>query len=89
MGNLRFTRRRKIAPGVRLNLSKSGPSLSFGGRGYHYTVGHHRRRATVGIPGTGVYYTAYSHHHARRRPSQRSNSKWTIGRGDDVWAVEQ
>ena len=38
MGYLRFWRRMKIAPGLTLNLSKSGGSLSFGPRGAKYTV---------------------------------------------------
>lgn len=66
MGYARLWRRKKILPGVTLNLSKSGLSASFGVRGMHYTVGHGRRRSTVGIPGTGVYYTTYSHAHAHR-----------------------
>ena len=53
----RFWRRVKIAPGVSLNLSKSGGSLSFGPRGAKYTVGPRGTRQTVGIPGTGMYYT--------------------------------
>ena len=57
MGHLRFWRRMKIAPGLTLNLSKSGGSLSFGPRGAKYTVGPRGRRATVGIPGTGLFYT--------------------------------
>ncbi len=61
----RFYRRKTIIPGVRLNVSRSGPSLSFGVRGAHYTVGPGGRRATVGVPGTGLFYTQYSHRHAR------------------------
>jgi hypothetical protein len=61
----RFFRRVRIAPGVRVNFSKSLPSVSVGVRGAHVTVGHNRRRATVGIPGTGLFYTKYSHQHAR------------------------
>jgi tetratricopeptide (TPR) repeat protein len=57
MGYLRFWRRIKIAPGLTLNLSKSGGSLSFGPRGAKMTVGPRGRRATVGIPGTGLFYT--------------------------------
>jgi len=57
MGYMRFWRRVKIAPGLTLNLSKSGGSLSFGPRGAKYTVGPRGRRATVGIPGTGLFYT--------------------------------
>ena len=57
MGYLRFWRRVKIAPGLTLNLSKSGGSLSVGPRGAKYTIGPRGRRATVGIPGTGLFYT--------------------------------
>ncbi|RLC67210.1 MAG: DUF4236 domain-containing protein [Chloroflexi bacterium] len=53
----RFWRRIRIAPGVTLNLSKSGGSLSFGPRGAKFTVGATGKRATVGIPGTGLFYT--------------------------------
>ena len=53
----RFWRRIKIAPGVTLNLSKSGGSLSFGPRGAKFTVGSRGKRATVGIPGTVLFYT--------------------------------
>ena len=55
--NFRFWRRIRIAPGVTLNLSKSGGSLSFGPRGAKFTVGSRGKRATVGIPGTGLFYT--------------------------------
>jgi len=54
---LRSTRRLSIIPGLRINLSKSGASLSIGHRGAWYTVGHHRRRVTLGVPGTGLYWT--------------------------------
>ena len=53
----RFWKRIRIAPGVTLNLSKSGASLSFGPRGAKLTIGPGGRRATVGIPGTGLFYT--------------------------------
>ena len=41
---LRFFRRKQLFPGLRLNVSKSGPSLSMGVRGADMTVGrrgHH------------------------------------------------
>ena len=53
----RFWRRVKIAPGISLNLSKSGLSCSVGPRGAKYTFGMSGQRATVGLPGTGLYYT--------------------------------
>jgi len=55
--SFRFWRRIRIAPGLTLNLSKSGGSLSFGVRGAHFTVGPHGKRVTAGIPGTGLFYT--------------------------------
>jgi hypothetical protein len=56
---LRLFRRIKLAPGLTLNLSKSGPSFSLGPRGLHYTVRptEGKSRVTAGIPGTGLYYT--------------------------------
>ncbi len=53
----RFWRRIKIAPGITVNMSKSGASLSLGPRGSKITVGPKGNRATVGIPGSGFYYT--------------------------------
>jgi len=53
----RFFRRMNIAPGVRLNFSKSGISPSFGVRGARVTLGRTGVRTTVGIPGTGLFYT--------------------------------
>ena len=46
-----------------MNLSRSGPSLSFGVRGAHVTVGARGVRRTVGVPGTGLFYTSTSGHH--------------------------
>ena len=66
--SFRFWRRIKIAPGVTLNLSKSGGSLSFGPRGAKFTIGSRGKRATVGIPGTGLFYTT-------TLPSRRSSGR--------------
>lgn len=50
----RFSRRISIFKGLRLNLSKSGTSVSLGGRGAWLTFGKRGAQATVGIPGTGM-----------------------------------
>jgi tetratricopeptide (TPR) repeat protein len=55
----RFWRRIRIAPGLTVNLSKSGPSLSMGPRGAKLTVGSRGVRTTAGIPGTGLFYTTH------------------------------
>ncbi len=60
---LRFYRRVHLAPGLSVNLSGSGPSLSFGVRGAHVTVGRRGVSRTVGIPGTGLFYTSRQGYH--------------------------
>ncbi len=61
----RFRRSLKILPGIRLNLSGSGASVSLGTKGLRYTIGTKGKHATVGIPGTGL---SYSHYQPYRRP---------------------
>lgn len=53
----RFRKSFKLLPGVRVNLSKSGVSTSFGGKGLTTTIGHGKQRTTVGLPGSGLSYT--------------------------------
>ena len=84
---LRFNRRVQIIPGLRVNLSRSGPSLSIGHRGAWYTVGPRGRRVTVGLPAAGLYWTEKVSPAARsmaaigRRSSLRSSrsdfSSWS------------
>ncbi len=62
MGNFRFYRRTRLFPGLSVNWSASGPSLSLGVRGAHVTLGHGRVTRTVGIPGSGLYWTSRSGH---------------------------
>jgi len=56
----RFWRRVRIAKGVTLNISKGGISTSFGPRGAKYTVGRRGQRTTMGLPGTGLFYTTHT-----------------------------
>ena len=67
----RFFRRLRIAPGITMNLSKRGGSLSFGPRGGKVTVGTSGVRRTVSLPGTGLYYTSRSSLRSGRGRSRR------------------
>jgi hypothetical protein len=59
---LRFQRRIKVFPGLRLNLSRSGVGLSVGGRGAHVGITSRGQRYTsVGLPGTGLSWREYQH----------------------------
>jgi len=52
----RFRKSVRLAPGVRLNFSTRGMSLSAGPRGASVSVGSRGVYANVGIPGTGISY---------------------------------
>lgn len=52
----RFQKRIKIAPGIRLNISKTGISTSIGTNGATVNLGKDGAQSTVGIPGTGLSY---------------------------------
>ncbi|MFM0009198.1 DUF4236 domain-containing protein [Paraburkholderia sediminicola] len=65
-----FRKSIKIAPGIRINLSKSGISTSLGGKGFTYNT---RGRITTSIPGTGIRYTTS----LKGRKSSRRNSHGT------------
>ena len=56
----RFQRRIRIAPGVRLNLSKSGIGASLGRNGLRLGVDAKRRKHFwAGLPGTGLSYRTF------------------------------
>jgi len=52
----RFQRRKKLLPGLTLNLGKRGGSLSAGRRGAKLNVGRRGATATVSLVGTGLSY---------------------------------
>jgi hypothetical protein len=57
---LRFQRRIRIVPGVRLNLSKSGIGGSVGRNGLRLGLDAKRKRYfSVGLPGTGLSYRTF------------------------------
>jgi len=76
---LRFRKSFKIAPGVRINLSKSGVSTSVGGKGITANLSKRGTRLTTGIPGTGLSSsTLYKSRHKApaARPGEYSTAEW-------------
>lgn len=53
---VRFRKTVGVAPGVKVNLSKTGVSTSLGGHGATVNLGTKTRSVTLGIPGTGLSY---------------------------------
>ena len=65
---IRFRKSLKIAPGLRLNISKTGVSASIGRKGATVNVSKRGTRVTAGLPGTGL-----SASHLFKAGSSRSN----------------
>ena len=82
----RFRRSLKLFPGVRVNLSKSGTSLSLGGKGLSYNIGAKGTKTTAGIPGSGLSYSTYSPYEKKEggagTPSSGGNAA-----GGIIWII--
>jgi len=78
----RFRRRIPIMPGVRVNVSKRGLSLSGGVRGASMTAGQHGLHGNVGAPGTGLSYrTRLNKSKAHQRREAQQHRTQTMGQG--------
>jgi hypothetical protein len=51
---MRFRKSIKIAPGLKINFSKSGISSTIGGKGLSVNIGSRGTYLNTGIPGTGI-----------------------------------
>jgi hypothetical protein len=69
----RFRKSFKLAPGVRMNLSRKGAGVSLGGKGFTHSVGPSGRRTTVNAPGTGLSY-AVQHKTGRSKGSPQGSA---------------
>lgn len=88
----RFRKSFKIAPGVKVNFNKKSTGVTFGGKGFHYTVNSKGKRTTsVGIPGTGLSYSTTSGCKSKKSKTKKaersvetmstSNKKWYMKTG--------
>lgn len=71
----RFSKRVTLFPGCRINLSKSGASLSVGPRGASVNIGKRGVYGNVGIPGTGLSSRERLDKPAPRSPSPASQQR--------------
>src|SRR5512143_4024357 len=56
---IRFRKSFTLFPGVKVNVSKGGTSVSVGTKGYHLNFSKRGVRQTVGLPGSGISETSY------------------------------
>src|SRR5262249_46619905 len=53
----RFQKSIRLAKGLKINLSKTGASLSIGGRGATVNLSKRGAKVTAGLPGTGISWS--------------------------------
>lgn len=56
---IRFRKSFTLFPGVKVNVSKGGTSITVGKRGFHLNFSKRGVRQTVGMPGSGISETSY------------------------------
>lgn len=77
---LRFRRSSKISKGIKINFTKTGASLSLGGRGNSLNFGSRGVMHTVGIPGTGISYrTNLNKTSAKKNTSSKKTASASLG----------
>lgn len=88
---LRFRKSVTLCKGVKLNFGKTGMSVSVGGKGYHKTINTKGQVTTsMGIPGTGIYYTDTKKIGGNKQSSSRNNiSISNYGQSDFIESQEE
>jgi len=85
----RFRRRIPIMPGIRVNVSKKGLSLSGGVRGASVTAGQHGLHGNVGAPGTGLSYrTRLNQSKAHQRREAHHQQAQALSKGVRELTIE-
>lgn len=77
---LNFRKSLKIAPGIKVNITKKGiSSLSIGKNGARVNFGRKGVKTTAGIPGTGLSYTTQKPFKQSRKVNNTSNPALSTG----------
>ena len=88
---LRFRKSVTLCKGVKLNFGKTGMSVSVGGNGYRKTINTKGQVTTsIGIPGTGIYYTDTKKIGGNKQSSSRKNTSISnYGQSDFIESQEE
>lgn len=78
---LRFHKSVSLAKGIRVNLSKSGPSLSLGPKGATLNISKRGVYASAGLPGTGLSYRTKLGGSKRSSKSSGASKARSVGSG--------
>ena len=89
---IRFRRTVKVLPGVKLNMSKGGVSVTVGTKGFHLNFGKRGVRQTIGLPGSGISETSYliknkpeSEHEKEKESGEETHSEKRDSENDNQY----
>ena len=74
----RFRKRIRIAPGLSINISKSGVSTSIGGKGSTINVGKKGIKMTNSLPGTGLSHSTNLYSPGRSKTKKQLSTRQKI-----------
>lgn len=75
----RYRKSLKIAPGLKVNIGKSGfTSVSIGKKGASVNINKKGTRSTIGIPGSGLSYSSYKPHSQKYSQAEHSPKKFSF-----------
>ena len=85
---LRFRKRIRIAPGVRINISSKGiNSATIGPRGASVNIGKRGTYLNAGIPGTGIYARERISSPSKKAPARTPHPDALPSGKGGVWLV--
>lgn len=79
---VRFRRSFTIFPGVKVNVSKGGMSITVGRKGFHLNFSKHGVRQTTGLPGSGISHTSYLYKNDEEDDDEEKNKTETEERSE-------
>ena len=73
---LQFRKSLTICKGVKLNITKTGVGVTLGTKGCHYSINSSgRTTSTIGIPGTGLYYTNSKNLKTKKKEAEKKKKQ--------------
>lgn len=72
---IRFHRQLTIFPGVKVNISKTGMSITIGGKGFHLNFSKRGVMQTTNLPGKGLSHRSYILRNDREEEKDKSETE--------------
>ena len=72
---IRFQRQFTLFPGVKVNVSKTGMSITIGGKGFHLNLSKRGVMQTTNLPGKGLSHRSYIFKNVQDDEEKKDNAE--------------